>query len=666
MVKYIAIIILLTTFSQIALSQCTIELGVDKQICEGESIELSSTNYEPDRWSTGALTRKITVSPTITTTYYAFATDIYGKSCSDEITVIVQPAPKINLGSDKYVCKNDTLLLESPRAEGYLWSDGSMENTLKVFPKETTKYWLTIADSRGCNNTDTLTVFVYSLPSVSAGSDVEICLGQTATLNATAGATAYLWNTGQKTGTINVSPSVTSDYQVTATDYNGCKNTAHVKVTVHTLPTAVFSIDYSCSNQAVVFRNNSKDNSYTISNSYWNFGDNQTSTQTAPQHKYATDGYYLVSLTVENTKGCKNTKTETIEVLQSPAAKIKSSATFSCGAPSTVKFTDISLYKTETLWQIQNQTFTDSDISYTFESEGDYTIKLTVKNNFGCTDVAEMNFAVYPVPNLEFTTNTLSGCEPLTVEFNYPAKETDNVLWRVENQNFTNPVLEPIFADEGSYSVGFQVKNQFGCTKSIVHDNYITVLKRPIANFDWNENSVPKPHGEIEFLNYTIDADVFKWDFGDTISVVEQAPIHKYRTNGEYIVKLTTENSNTGCIDTISKIVKVEYFQGLHVPNSFIPVYGDEDAAYFLPKGSQLIEFNIQIFNKIGNILWESNALENGSPSEGWNGYYKGTLQAQGVYIWKIDATFINGEEWQGVLDERGKYRKTGTLMLIR
>ncbi len=71
-----------------------------------------------------------------------------------------------------------------------------------------------------------------NLNQVSAGPDVSIdCNSPTATLTATGGGSSYLWNTGETTQSIIVSPISTTTYSVTATngssdavvvDYTGC------------------------------------------------------------------------------------------------------------------------------------------------------------------------------------------------------------------------------------------------------------------------------------------------------------------------------------------------------------------------------------------------------------------------------------------------------------
>ena len=110
--------------------------------------------------------------------------------------------------------------------------------------------------------------------------------------------------------------------------------------------------------------------------------------------------------------------------------------------------------------------------------------------------------------------------------------------------------------------------------------------------------------------------------------------------------------------------IRVGYAKGLYVPNALTP-----DANYgvikeFLPAGKSLESYKLQIFDTWGNLIWETNSLdENGSPNIGWKGInYKGIPVPQGVYVWKIEAKFTDGSPWKGIDGNR----KVGSVTLIR
>ena len=106
----------------------------------------------------------------------------------------------------------------------------------------------------------------------------------------------------------------------------------------------------------------------------------------------------------------------------------------------------------------------------------------------------------------------------------------------------------------------------------------------------------------------------------------------------------------------------VNYYSGLLVPNSFAPNTSSGESSVFLPKGKSLTDYHLQIFDKFGTLLWESNLIDDtGKPLESWDGTSNGIALPQGTYIWKIQANFSNEEIWEGM---NGK--KSGTIYLIR
>jgi len=92
---------------------------------------------------------------------------------------------------------------------------------------------------------------------------------------------------------------------------------------------------------------------------------------------------------------------------------------------------------------------------------------------------------------------------------------------------------------------------------------------------------------------------------------------------------------------------------------------GIGESAIFIPKGTGIAEYHVWIFDNWGNQLWESTNLINGSPGEGWDGMYRGKVVPQGAYVWKINATFIDGEIWGGQDFSNGNRGNSGTVMVL-
>lgn len=85
-------------------------------------------------------------------------------------------------------------------------------------------------------------------------------------------------------------------------------------------------------------------------------------------------------------------------------------------------------------------------------------------------------------------------------------------------------------------------------------------------------------------------------------------------------------------------------------PSAFTPD-GDGNNEVWLPQGNTITKYSIQVFNRWGELVFETDNLE-----KGWNGELEGTPMAPGAYFYVSNYTILN----------QGTYQETGMLMLIR
>lgn len=179
-------------------------------------------------------------------------------------SLTVNPLPNANAGSDNSICIGDSTLLSASGGISYQWSPATglsnpgIANPIAI-PTATTIYTVLVTDGNGCKNTDTVTLFVNPLPIVSAGTDVDICIGSSTQLNATGGS-IYIWspNTGLDNTFISnptANPVSTITYSVIVIDSNGCRNSDQILVTVNPLPTAQTGADtLICNGSSIVLQ----------------------------------------------------------------------------------------------------------------------------------------------------------------------------------------------------------------------------------------------------------------------------------------------------------------------------------------------------------------------------------------------------------------------------
>ena len=114
-----------------------------------------------------------------------------------------------------------------------------------------------------------------------------------------------------------------------------------------------------------------------------------------------------------------------------------------------------------------------------------------------------------------------------------------------------------------------------------------------------------------------------------------------------YFVTVTNAN---GCQATDSIFVEVDPSSSLYIPNIFSP-NDDGNNDVYLVRGKGISLFLLQIYNRWGQLVFESNDIENG-----WDGTKDGNPFNQGVFVYKITATMSSGK----------KINETGNVTLIR
>ncbi len=214
----------------------TVYAGVDQNICSGESVTLTGQGASTYSWNQG-VQDGVPFSPTSTKTYTVTGTNnVTSCSNTDQVTVTVNSLPTINLTpDDNSICNGSSTVITASGGTSYSWNHGlSATPSHTVSPSTTTTYVVTGTDGNNCENTASVEITVYDLPTISAGSDVTLCSGESTTLSATGpSGTAYTWNQGIGSGQSHiVTPTTSTIYEVTGLDVNGCVNTDNVTITV--------------------------------------------------------------------------------------------------------------------------------------------------------------------------------------------------------------------------------------------------------------------------------------------------------------------------------------------------------------------------------------------------------------------------------------------------
>lgn len=289
-------------------------------------------------------------------------------------------------------------------------------------------------------------------------------------------------------------------------------------------------------------------------------------------------------------------------------------------------------------------------VSHTYSGAGTYIVKLVLSDTSFCNspDSVSKTVRLSPIVKAKFTTPA-QGCVPYNAVFDNTSAGGLNFFWDFGDgttSNADNP--SHLYTSIGSYTVKLYAFDSTSCNKADSTTFVISVVPIPVSSFTFNP-APPQENTPTQFTNLSVAATTYLWHFGDGDSSTEVNPVHQFNATGNYNVCLTASNA-AGCSDDtciqVSAVVKAL----LDVPSAFTPGKFGVNGIVSV-KGFGVKEMQWTIYNRLGQKVFEST-----NPANGWDGYFKGRLQAMDVYTYTLDVIFSDGT----------KVRKTGDITLIK
>lgn len=216
--------------------------------CEGQSTELCAPSGSASYlWSTGETTNCITVS--VAGNFIVTVTSMAG--CINTCSIVVNelPLPVCSISGNAVICTGQSTELCSPvGSASYLWNTGQTNNCIIVSVAGT--YSVTVTDALGCMSICSKVVTILPAPVCTISGNAILCEGQSTELCAPAGASNYLWSTGQTTNCIIVNSA--GNYSVVVTDAAGCSSTCNKSVIIIIPPACNISgSNFICVGQSI-------------------------------------------------------------------------------------------------------------------------------------------------------------------------------------------------------------------------------------------------------------------------------------------------------------------------------------------------------------------------------------------------------------------------------
>ncbi|ASS50046.1 MAG: hypothetical protein CHH17_15190 [Candidatus Fluviicola riflensis] len=394
---------------------------------------------------------------------------------------------------------------------------------------------LALIVTSGVSCTDTLhqtfTVFAEDLASFTV---TDACVGQPLSLVNTSTIAnpnpVYNWSfsDGDTSTAVNpvksfATPGIYIIQLIVSTDAT-CTDTISTSVTIHDLPNSNFSVAASCEFAVTSFVPTVIDNLNTYS---WDFGDATTSNTVAPQHIYATDGSYTVTLNVVNPNGCSSQSTQTQIVYPQPIAAF--SATNVCMGNATSFVSNATGAGLTYSWNFGDLSplNTQQNPAHTYGSAGNFTTQLIVTDNNTCMDTASQVVNVMALPFVNLGNPSTCGTSYVLNAQNPGSAYS----WSPGNETTQSVTVN----QSGTYSVAITAAN--GCSSTATS----TVTLNSIVTADLGNDTASC--GPL-LLDALYSGSDFLWQDGSTNQTLSAG------IAGTYWVEITDQN---GCIgsDTV-------------------------------------------------------------------------------------------------------------------
>lgn len=524
----------------------------------------------------------------------------------------------------------------------YAWSP-SGGNAATASGLTAQSYTCVVTDANGCTTSQSITLTEPTQLTTTFSQVDEMCSGAnngSATVNPSGGAGAYTYAWAPSGGNAATASSIyAGTYTCTITDANGCTLTQSFNITepqtVVLTQGAITNVDCFGNASGAASLNNSGG---TLPYAYaWTPNASSTNSATA-----LTAGNYVVVVTDAN--GCS--ATITLTVTEPPLLTMQASA-----VPNTVCAGQQVNLSTNAGGGVGPYNYgwlpgplVGANQTVTPTATTTYTAAVTDAN--GCTASTTTNVTVNPVPVAAFTSDVVSGCAPVCVNF------TDNstvaapgviMAWDWDFGDATTSTQQNpqhCYNTPGVYTVILQVKTADGCTHTVTMTNYISAWVVPVAAFTASPQPTTIFNSQIYFTDLSSNASSWQWSFGDVLnsSSTDQNPSFSYGQPECYTVQLDVTSPN-GCTASETSEICIDPDVSVYVPNAFTPNgFGTNEIFIPVCVGIDPQKYQFWVFDRWGNQIFVTTDM-----NEGWDGTMTGTPCQIDTYVWKVYAWDVNG-----------------------
>lgn len=422
-----------------------------------------------------------------------------------------------------------------------------------------------------------------------------------------------------------------------------------------------------CVGEEICFTNYTTEDLEYMVTQQWDFGDGSLDTTWDACHTYRKDGTFRVHLYVDN--GCGfDTISDYLRIYPLPVLSIESENEL-C-ENDTFHFelhSDLVLQRQE--WDFGDTTFSlfRNDV-HRYAGHGKRSVKVWALSSApaACRGEAEKEIFINPLPVIDILPLDTAACSPFYYEPSVSGE--GHLMWDYGDGTELTSAVEHEYVNETDevqyHSVHVYAESNKGCKSE--YEGEVIVYNVPRVGIDKKIVTLGKPQ-VVEYINHSEMYDECIWylPFDKIVHSFDNQQV-EFEETELYTTSLVAVN-RYGCRDSVS-IEHQVVMKGLFFPNSFLPSSSNPQVSRFNGTGIGLKSYHLVVYDQYGNRVWETRALENGHPSEGWDGRGKnGEMLPQGVYIWRAEATFIDDTQWTGKNGDSGVPQTVqGVVLMLR
>jgi len=271
-------------------------------------------------------------------------------------------------------------------------------------------------------------------------------------------------------------------------------------------------------------------------------------------------------------------------------------------------------------------------------SAGIYT--LTVRNELGCTGVADLDFeepdpitASFEIEDL----NCINIADGGVIFVEDVAGGTGTYKFALNDGSF---ISSPMFTGLSANNYTIRIQDTPGCIFSFT----VTVHTPPDIQVSLGEDQTVLLGETLDLFAETNSSGArFSWvsSEGETYPDAPQIRVQPIFTTAYTVTIL---DALSGCSASDNILVLVDKTRRVFIPDAFSP-NGDGINDSFQPFGGSDVRIirQFQVFDRFGAQLFKAADFTAGDPEYGWDGRFRGSPLSPGVYVWMAEIEFADG-----------------------